>query len=244
MSYRVLCPSMRRAKLATSHQHFKPENFWYVVNANEVDDYLAMWPNVVSVPMGATKNIVTTRNWILDNAEHSSIIMVDDDITKFFWTLKAKRHQLGVEDLHRLIVNGFEMARDAGAPLWGMNLTHDTIMYRPCRPFSLNKPVLGPFSALCLESLQCAGIRYDETLTLKEDYDLFLQIAHARLPVLRFNYLSYLCDHQKMEGGCQIYRTDDKERQQAEQFTRKWGSTIVCPSQNDSINLRIRVPEL
>jgi hypothetical protein len=85
-------------------------------------------------------------------------------------------------------------------------------------------------------------VRYDEQITLKEDYDYFLQMLFKHKRVLRINYLSYLCDHQKMAGGCQIYRTNEKEKENFDLFQKKWGSKLVRKNvgSKDSINPTIK----
>lgn len=85
-----------------------------------------------------------------------------------------------------------------------------------------------------------SGLRYDETLPLKEDYDFFIQNVQRYGGVVRFNAVNYLCDHQKMEGGCQVYRTKEKERENMEALIAKWGSDVIRSTEDD-INPVVRV---
>lgn len=240
--YAVLCPSYRRVTSAISHKLFPPEKFWYVVREFEAPAYRKVWPQVIAIPDGAVSNIADTRNWIWSYAEQLGIrwlVQCDDDIKRFLWLLHRKRHYLDVSALDQIVLNGFQMAEDAGTCLWGMNIVPDPMSYYPNTPFAFDKPVLGPFLGTVDMKL-----RSDERLTLKEDYDLFLQAMSHSGKVLRFNYLYYDCDHQELAGGCQTYRTSEKEAEQNLLLQQKWGSEIVQRNRRypDSVNMKIQIP--
>lgn len=237
IDYRVYCPSYRRGHSALSHLLFPKQLFSYVVEEEEAEKYAHFGVDVMAIPERPVKNIATTRNWILDNKKSNYVIMVDDDLTRVDWCLNRKLTKVGVEALQQQIENAFIMAEDCGAGMWGMNVQRDPKMYRTHCPFNFSLVILGPFSAILDTSL-----RYDERLFLKEDYDFCLQQIHKHRKVLRLNYLSYSADHQKMAGGCQVYRTDGEEERQRKLFQKKWGSEIVLKNNinKGSINMVVK----
>ena len=241
MNYRIYCPSYKRANIAISHKLFKPEHFSYVVREEEMEAYRMSFPDVdlIAVPEGKVTNLTNTRNWILDNTpENKYHIQIDDDMKAVAWIFKRKPMALDINHLHHIICNMFEMTEDMGLHMWGMNCVEDPMAYRTSKPFHFNRVCLGPWQAFIKTEL-----RYDEVLYLKEDYDFFLQHMHRDGRIFRANYLHYRVDHQKLAGGCQMYRTEEKERAQNRLLEKKWGSKIVRMNWKSphSINMRIVV---
>lgn len=237
--YFVYSPSYRRAQSAVTHKLFPQEKFAYVVREEEVSAYEHLGVRLIVIPQSAgVTNICSTRNWILDNARARWVIQADDDISKFSWIYERKYLALSVEHLDSILLSAFSMAEDLGISLWGMNILSDPINYSQIKPFSFHSPILGPFSATI-----SVDLRYDERLTLKEDYDLFLQVMNRDGAAMRHNYLCYAANHFTLDGGCQEYRTDTKEREQQEMLQRKWGSDIVRYNWRDleSYNMRITI---
>ena len=106
-----------------------------------------------------------------------------------------------------------------GYRFWGVNCVLDPKAYRQTTPFNTTKYVGGPF--------QCHlrnGIRYDESLPLKEDYDMTLQHLMMYRGALRLNMYYYIiCDQANSVGGCAVKRNIARERQQFDALRRKWG---------------------
>jgi hypothetical protein len=234
----VYCPSYKRSDICRSHLLFDPAKFFYVVREEEEHLYRKKGVNLKVIPSGAVSNISNTRNWILNNAESDFVVQVDDDISKFSWIYGRKYIDLTVEQLDHVLQNNFQLALDFGVKLWGMNILVDPIAYSINAPYNFDKPILGPFSASI-----ALDVRYDESLPLKEDYDLFLQVMNKHGKAMRHNYLVYFCDHFKLKGGCQSYRTDEFEAEQKAALQKKWGSDIVRKNERnpDSVNMRIRL---
>lgn len=240
MSIKVYCPSYKRSDLAISHKLFAPENFCYVVREFEVEKYRKFGVPILTIPDEAgVTNISETRNWILENRESELVVMVDDDMSRFFVNEKRERKVLSVEEIWDLILKGFQMAYDCGAGMWGINCQTDPRFYQQHRPFCFSNIVLGPFVGL----LDC-DIRYDETMPLKEDYDLFIQHMKKHRKVFRFNMYSYECNHQTLPGGCSEIRNEEEERRQFALLQKKWGSEIVKRNWKapGSINPILKIP--
>lgn len=245
IDYIVLSPSYKRASTCTSHNFFLKEKFQYAVHEFEAQQYRDAGHSVFVLPDSIRGNIARVRNYLLEHSPRRYLLMVDDDFQDFFWVLTKISHRekqtLSASNLDALIQNGFVMADDSGASLWGVNMAHDPRFYTQNRPFSLSLPVLGTFSGHILDS----GIRYDETLPLKEDYDFFIKTLEEKRIVLRLNFLMYQVDHQKLAGGCQEYRTEELEEDNFQRLQQKWGSDIVkrgASSKGQDINPVIRRP--
>lgn len=238
MSYCVYSPSYGRPTKAITHKLFRPDRFYYVVHEEEEAAYRQLGVQLKVIPKGNINGIAVARNWILDNADSEWFIQCDDDITKFTWLLRPHFLTLTVDHLDHLILSHFQMAEDMGIKLWGMNVLQDPKAYRQTNPYVMNRPILGPFSAMIKHDL-----RYDTTLYLKEDYDMFLQIMNRFGSCLRANFLFYYADHLSKEGGCQSYRTEAREREQQALLQKKWGSQIVRYNEGNpaSFNMRIRL---
>lgn len=195
---------------------------------------------IIPAPDEQVNNIAKKRNWILANKTTDYVLMVDDDMSSLNWILNRKLVKLEPDNIDHIIRNGFQMAEDAGCGMWGINMVPDPKAYRIFNPFSFGLPILGPFCGV----LDCS-IRYDENLFLKEDYDFALQQLRKHRRILRINFLNYIVDHEKLDGGCQDYRTPDLERKHMDDFINKWGSDIAGEnwrheeSINPSINLKL-----
>lgn len=234
----VYCPSYKRSKIAISHKLFQKEMFTYVVREEEKDLYSHLGVNLMTIPKDAgVKDISTTRNWILNNKKTKYLVTVDDDMKSLYWIKQRKYYELNQFDIIKMIEVGFQLSEDCGAGLWGLNVLVDPMAYRQNMPISFSKVILGPFMGI-LDS----DLKYDERLPLKEDYDFFLQQLNKHRKCVRLNMFSYQVDHQKLEGGCQTYRSLEREEEQNILLRQKWGSNIIKDNHlnPDSINMIIR----
>jgi hypothetical protein len=237
--FRIYSPSYKRPTTCKSHKLFPRELFYYAVEEKEVEDYERAGHRVISLPKRSPQNIASARNCILRQRETKKILVVDDDLTNIRWRLHRKRVDLDISEIMKVLINGFEMAEDIQCGLWGINLNTDPLAYQQNNPFHFSAPVLGTFSAILDD-----GLWYDESITLKEDYDYFIQQMQKYRRVLRFNYLHYECDHLAMAGGCQEYRTEEEEERQKLMFQKKWGSKIVKHNprkDRDTTNMIVKV---
>lgn len=238
-SYIIISPSYKRSNIACSHLLFDKERFYYAIREEELPLYEGLGVKLKVIPKDMVRCISTTRNWIFENNPGKLIITVDDDMKKIMWILNRKMVPLSNDDIHQMILNGFEMAIDCKSGMWGINCQSDPMFYQPARPLSFSNIILGPFSGWIDTSL-----RYDEALNLKEDYDMFLQQLNKHRIVMRLNMFCYQVNHFTLPGGCQTYRNDDREMEQCLMLQKKWGSQIVGFNlkSKGSVNMRIRKP--
>ena len=240
MSFKIYIPTYKRAGKMLTHKVF-PEAI-IVCPESQVDEYRKYYPDMEFMPCpdSVEGNTARKRNWVKDNADTDYLIMVDDDIRRFYYADNRKQHELSGEHLREVIENGFIMAEDLGTVLWGINLQTDLKFYREYSPFSLTSVVLGPFTGHIKRG---NNLRYDERLPLKEDYDYSLQVLWKYRKLLRFNKYSYEAGHINNEdGGCVSIRTWERELEQNILLQKKWGKNIVKFDMERSINPIVTVP--
>lgn len=233
MRLSVNTPSYKRADKVSTLDYLPYCRVW--VDEEEAEEYRKNYPkaDIVACPKGVQGNVARVRNYILDTefARGVDVVcMVDDDMQKLERFVPSKVNRFGYErekieadELLVLIEKYSIMAMDMGAYQWGVMCNHDRMSYRHCTPFSTLSFVGGPFSCF----LKDGGLRYDEKLPLKEDYDMVLQQLNKYRVVLRVNYIHYWCKQSENKGGCAVMRNREKEEQQFRAFQRKWGSKIV-----------------
>ncbi len=220
---KIYSPSRSRHNTSISHKLFSECDFTYVIDESEGKNYEHLGVPLTLIPKEAgVNNIARARNWILQNKTTDYVLMVDDDMSAINFLHKRRLMKRTTIEIRALVENGFRMASDIGAGLWGINCQSDPRFYKINSPFSFSLIVLGTFCGILDTS-----ISYDESITLKEDYDFYLQQLRKHRKVLRMDMFNYLVDHQKLAGGCQIYRNEEEERRQFDLLQKKWGSDIV-----------------
>tara|TARA_R100000664_G_C2713937_1_gene109765 strand:- start:32 stop:763 length:732 start_codon:yes stop_codon:yes gene_type:complete len=231
-------PSFKRPTSVITHKYLPFVK--YVVAEFEADKYLENNLNVWVVPDKAQGNLCRIRNYILDNAKSSKIILVDDDMSFIGRWYHQKAKKLSGEEVLEFCEHGFIVAEDLNIKYWGMNCLSDKGAYREYTPISFTNYIGGPFQAF-----NNCDLRYDESLPLKEDYDLTLQVLNKYRKTLRFNAYHYGVKQHINKGGCADYRTKKKEEEQFKLLQKKWGSHIVKKDNNSKgwdLNPVIKVP--
>jgi len=234
----VVSPSYKRAG-NISVRRFYPDTV-LAVHEFEAGEYKKKdGEPILIIPDSLRGNMGKVRNFIVES--FGDVVMLDDDV------VSVGRFDSRVNDFQgksydknefeSFVDHGFRMAEELGVCLWGVNLQSDPKFYRAYSPFSFLSPVLGPFS--CIRK---NPIRYDERLSLNEDYDYFLQHIQRYHKTLRFNCNWYKAGHLSQRGGCGAYRTMKEEKAQSDLMIQKWGRGVVRYDLKKSTNPRLRVP--
>jgi hypothetical protein len=218
MKIEILSPSYHRADSATTQDYLPVCT--YVVARSEKKAYESAGRRVIAVPNDVQGNVCRVRNYILEH--FNPVLILDDDIRRFGRWNKQENLKLDTDEAMEFIEHAFILAKGFRARMWGMNLLPDKAAYREYTPFAFRAVVLGP-----VQRFTNMDLRYDESLPLKEDYDLSLQVLNKYRRTLRFNMYHYVCDQHTNVGGCATYRTMDRERKQFLLLQKKWGSDIV-----------------
>tara|TARA_R110000823_G_scaffold289265_2_gene407665 strand:- start:634 stop:1239 length:606 start_codon:yes stop_codon:yes gene_type:complete len=195
---------------------------------------------VVSIPDEKDGNIAVKRNAILDMAAADGVewlLMVDDDYQYVGKITNQNPRWLNNDEIETLIAEGCQMADELQTGMWGLNVQIDPKFYREYSPFSLTTPILGPWQAVKVSEL-----RYDEKISLKEDYDFWLQSIRKYRKTLRFQSYHYMVNHINKSGGVVSYRTKQREEEHNQMLQEKWGRRVVKYDIGKSINPRVHIP--
>lgn len=218
----VFAPSYRRGDRRSTTQEYLPF-VTLVVADKEAAGYRATGNRVITCPDAVQGNASRVRNWILEQYRGArGVVMMDDDYSSVMRWRGRDLVKLTPEEVEEMIEQGFLLAEEWGAYLWGMNCTVDKGAYREYTPFSTTSFIGGPFQAH-----RPNRIRYDESLPLKEDYDITLQHLNEHRRVLRLNMYVYQVKQNEQTGGCAVYRTIKSEKEQFGALAKKWGDHIV-----------------
>lgn len=228
---KILSPSWKRSSICTSHNYFK--NLEYVVSESQAEKYSESNLPIVICPDSAQGNVSRVRNWILDYVKDEDVLIVDDDLKSLSRYEGNKLTKMCGSEADDFIEYGFEIAKEFGVRMWGINIIQDKGAYREYTPFSLKNVILGPFGGF----INCP-IRYDEDLPLKEDYDYCLQALNKYRKILRINFVHYNCDQHTNLGGCAEYRTIEEEQDQFVLLRKKWGGDIIKQDDNSRVTNR------
>lgn len=220
MSIGYYSPSYKRHNSVQTQKIYKDVK--YVVMESEAESYIKNGNNCWVVPDSAQGNVSRIRNYILDNAYEKRIVIMDDDINGIGRWERQKKKILSESEFYEFCEMGFDLCDSIGVKYWGINLLQDKGAYREYTPLSFTNIILGPFQAF-----NDLDLRYDESLPLKEDYDLSLQVLNKYRKTLRFNAYHYLAKQHVNVGGCAIYRSLEREKEQMQLLIKKWGSNIV-----------------
>tara|TARA_R100001443_G_C3356222_1_gene178001 strand:+ start:699 stop:1379 length:681 start_codon:yes stop_codon:yes gene_type:complete len=178
-----------------------------------------LYQNNGCVNVYETGNLMQSRNFALEHAfkENKICVQLSDDIKKVklnknFFKDKEVKLDEAIDD----IINKFK--KIDGVCLMGVPPTDNY--------FFANK--------LVAENKFCIGdmlfvkpneLRFDEQLTLKEDYDYTLQ--HIRKnKVLRYQKYLFTFEHYSNKGGAVDVRDDKEEQRNIRILKSKWGEKV------------------
>jgi hypothetical protein len=222
----VICAPSYRRPSAVHTLKYLPSCRIYVSREEEAA-YREANPgaDIVGVDPKHQGNVCRIRNHILDceMRDGRAVLIIDDDLQGLYKWRRLVRCRMETEaEVVEFVEKYTALCREWECPAWGVNVNPDGQVYREMTPFSLTSFVGSPFIVHVAHRL-----RYDERLSLKEDYDFTLQLLNAHRKVLRVNSVYYLTLQMAQPGGCATYRNLDVERKQLELLQRKWGRHIV-----------------
>jgi len=231
-SITLISPSYKRAKGLKTHLLLP--SVVYCVGESEAEEYQDQGVNVMACPDRVNGNIARARNWILEQYAEQNVLLIDDDLEMIGrWIPKGagyKAKALDADEIEEFIELGFSMCKEFGARMWGVNPAADKGSYREYTPFCCKSYISGSLSGFIKPEL-----RYDETMPLKEDYDMTIQQCNKYRKVLRFNMVHMRKNDHGNLGGCAKYRTVQREKEQFALLQKKWGAKIVRQDKGKSM---------
>jgi hypothetical protein len=167
-----------------------------------------------------TGTLTQSRNAALDMAfnENKICVQLSDDLIKVTTNKNfLAKKQVDIDFAINQLVNVFQKVN--GVYLMGIPPTSNDFFAKSL--ISKNTFCIGD-----MLFVKPNDLRFDTSLTLKEDYDYTLQ--HLNKYQNSFRYQKYLFEfeHYKNKGGAVDYRTEQEEQKNIKILFAKWGNKI------------------
>jgi hypothetical protein len=188
MKISINIPTYKRSKTCLTYKYLPSAIFW--VHEFEVEEYKNTNPDmkIRVLPDDLRGNVAKVRNYILNNTQDDDVSVQMDDDTQYvaYWEQKQVV-KLAEAELYLMIEKYSLLCKEWGYKYWGVNVNQDKQVYREYSPFSTLSYVSASFSCF----LKGFDLRYDERFSLKEDYDLAIQVLNKYRGILRVNKYFY-----------------------------------------------------
>jgi len=126
---KIFIPSYKRAgKVKTAEL---VPSAYIACHAFEATEYKKLEKNKLMIlPDALRGNIAKVRNYILDNAKDTQIVMLDDDIINIGHFEGRKWNNLAAHQVLDFLSKGYQVAKDLNLTLWGIMLSDDRMFYK------------------------------------------------------------------------------------------------------------------
>ena len=232
----VVIPSKSRVEDCRRALQLFPDTI-VVVNETQEEMYKELGVPLLCHPSDLF-GIGPLKNWILDNLEARELLLVDDDVYQVRSPVGSptKSHVIrDAETIRLLVENTAEIARGAGAPVFGFDQSGgDTRKYRPQDPIKFSGWV-GAVMGIIGRS-----VRFDPELRMRADIDFCLsaQLKH-RIIVVDGRYSFIHRKRWTYPGGNSQSRSGKRNQWELEYLQKKWGDWITV--KNTATTTRIIV---
>jgi len=202
-----------------------------VVPYSEQKEYVEAYPDsiVVCTPK-SVKNIVGTRQWILDNFQ--DVFMIDDDVIGITRMYEPDSKYMDVDDKEEIVglINRLaDMAEQLGAKMFGFGNCRTPVQYRSHEPFKFT----GYQNASYCGFLKGHDLMYDLSYSEGEDhYISCLNIYKHRFMLIDTRYAVFTKDNFKGEGGCSTDRTLTEFQENTLRLRKTFGEVVHMKSKS------------
>lgn len=210
-----------------------------LVCESEYEKYVAMVGDRVgiikTIPDSVNK-IAAIRNWILDKWDDEIVFMLDDDCESMIRIGEGKYVTTSDPDIIEQVIDNTALcARDAGAKVFGLNLTYDVRKFQENQPFKFNTWVDTTWGIIGRD------IRFDENQHVKEDFDYCLAslLKHRIIWCDRRYHIVH--KSRTNRGGMTLHRTTAKEAADLAYLQVKWGRHIQVSKCKGTVRLHTNV---
>jgi len=194
---------------------------WYI-NKGEGAEYLKAGAHAVNE---MSDNICQARNFALDHAFAGNLpsIQISDDlrnIKRISMDCSGKR-VASFSTVRETINNLIDNLKKYSAFFGGVAINNNPLNYTG-EDISTDKLIVNDF--ICMMP---GNYRFDESLALKEDYDMCVRQLIDGNKIIRVNNI--LCDfpHRQNDGGANTYRNDITEATATRALMAKWPKYII-----------------
>ena len=208
-----------------------PEHLNWYVGKGEKKDYKHAKGKVVE-----GGKLCASRNKALQlaNSEDKYCLQLSDDLSDC--GMVSQSGQINKPNFSVIVREMFNLLSTTPLHLAGVAPTANLFFYNPLKPIGLKHFIIGD-----LMLIKRSKLRFDEKLSLKEDYDFTLQHIKQFGGVLRLNYILPNFKHYTNKGGAVAIRTEEREQEAIQYLKNKWGSSIRDnPRRENEILLRIK----
>jgi hypothetical protein len=167
-----------------------------------------------------TGTLIESRNFALKHAFDKNFICVQlsDDLKKVTTNKNfQEKKQLKLDDVLPKMTETFNKVK--GVYLMGIPPTSNDF-------YAKNKISKNTFCIGDLLFIKPCKIYFDESLSLKEDYDYTLQHIWKYGNCFRLQSYLFEFEHYKNKGGAVDYRTEQEEQKNIRYLISKWGNKI------------------
>lgn len=233
LGVRVLILSRSRSETIRTHK-LLPDFIEVLVPKSQKAAYAERIPNPVVTCPDDVKGLGMLRNWVLDNFDDETIVMVDDDIRVCICkTGYRTRNITDPLEFLQVITNIAVMAKDAGCHCFGMSQT-DIRKYNPTSPFNLCTWVG------CVIGVIGRKYRFRDD-PFKVDIDFTLQnLLVDRIVWVDDRYYCYQA-RDNNRGGNAEFRSKEGFKQSVDTLLQKWGKYLKMKMHQGQIGLSIQV---
>jgi hypothetical protein len=190
-------------------------------------------PNAVSRIIPHPDTIIgkpAKLNWLFDCFPDRDLVFLDDDIAGCVLAFAERGESTKTHDpvhVAEIIQHTTNLARDMGAFFYGWGKPgNPALYYSGLEPFTLT----GYINGLSFGFRAGHGLRFDERLTAKADYDISLQNARQHRVCLRDNRFCFESRKTfRNPGGMSLLRNSVTEKRDLDILRQKWGAAIGVP---------------
>jgi hypothetical protein len=204
----IAIPSKGRARNTPSTGVLKSATLF--VPESEMHQYKGTHEKIVGVP-NEVKGITATRNWILKNGGAQWVVFVDDDVKVQGWVKlykeKCKHFKLTEAEWVKTFERLFDFTEQLDFKIWGVATSSEPRAVYPYKPVLTRSYV----TASCMGIVNDGTYLFDESFTVKEDYEICLRHIKERGGILCARNVYWENSHWKDDGGCKSYRTQKTE---------------------------------
>lgn len=205
-----------------------------LVPESEEQDYKSKVRNPVTTVPDDVCGLGELRNWVLDNFDDETVVMVDDDIAYMYrFTGERTERVSDPEEVIEIICNTAIMARDAGAWWFGFSQT-DIRKYKGYDPFSMCKWIG------CVVGVNGRNLRFRSD-KFKVDIDYTLQNMLVNRVVWVDNRYYFSQSRDNNSGGNATFRTKELYENSIETLKRKWGACITVKNRKTQPRIGMNV---
>lgn len=193
---------------------------------------LEFWQSIFGwrrMPIGLSGPESEWRSWQRANA----LVFVDDDILSLQRCFVEKGEPATIREpelIEAIITNTARLARDMGAFYFGWEASNGALRYfTGLKPFMLT----GYINGCAMGFIRGHGLRFDERIVAKNDFDIAAQNAWKHRLCLKDCRYTF-CQKETFtgRGGQAAFRTSATEKRDVALLKKKWGDIFNFGSQS------------